>query len=279
MSEQLKGKVALITGGGSGIGAAIAKRYVAEGAKVVITGRRVANLQETVDACPKGTVLPFAGDVQNPEDCEKMINATVEFGGGKIDILVNNAGIDSPAGSVADLAPESFRKILETNLFGSFYTMHFAIPKFIEQGGGVIVNVASLAALRCPPALPAYIASKHGIVGLTQSVANDYGKYNIRANVICPGATATAMLENAMAGLAEQKGTDIPGALKFLTRFTPLGRAAAPEEIAGAAVFFASDDSSFITGAVLPIEGGASVVDPCGSSTSDAGLDWGGGQH
>ena len=278
MSEQLKGKVALITGGGSGIGAAIAQRYVAEGAKVVITGRRVEALQATVDSCPAGTILPFAGDVMKHEDCEKMIAATIEFGG-KIDILVNNAGIDNPAGSVADLAPESFRKILETNLFGSFYTMHYAIPNFIEQGYGAIVNVASLAALRCPPALPAYIASKHGIVGLTQSVANDYGKYNIRANVICPGATATAMLENAMAGLAEQKGTDIAGALNFLTRFTPLGRAAAPEEITGAAVFFASDDSSYITGAVLPIEGGASVVDPCGSSTSDAGLDWGGGTH
>jgi NAD(P)-dependent dehydrogenase (short-subunit alcohol dehydrogenase family) len=278
MSEQLKGKVALVTGGGSGIGAAIAVRYVAEGAKVVITGRRAANLQAVVDSCPAGTILPFAGDVKNPEDCEKMIKATVEFGG-KIDILVNNAGIDSPAGSVADLAVADFRNIVETNLFGNFYTMHYAIPYFIKQGGGAIVNVASLAALRCPPALSAYIASKHGIVGLTQSVANDYGKYKIRANVICPGATRTPMLENAMAGLAEQKGTNIDGALNFLTRFTPLGRASVPEEIAGAAVFFASDDSSFITGAVLPVEGGASVVDPCGSSTSDAGLDWGGGQH
>ncbi|MDR2615847.1 MAG: SDR family oxidoreductase, partial [Oscillospiraceae bacterium] len=144
------------------------------------------------------------------------------------------------------------------------------------QGGGVIVNVASLAALRCPPALPAYIASKHGIVGLTQSAANDYGKYKIRANAICPGATATPMLINSMKSLAEAKGTDENGALAFLTRYMPLQRAALPEEIAGAAVFFASDDSSYITGAVLPIEGGACVVDPAGSSTSDAGQAWGG---
>jgi len=245
----------------------------------VITGRRAAALQETVDACPAGTVLPFAGDVMKPEDCEAMIKATVEFGGGKIDVLVNNAGIDSPAGSVADLAPEAFRKILETNLFGTFYTCHFALPYFQKQGGGAIVNVASLAGLRCPPALPAYIASKHGIIGLTQSIANDYGKYNIRANVICPGATRTPMLEGSMAGLADSKGTDIDGALKFLTRFVPLMRACEPDEIAGAAVFFAGSDASYITGAVLPIEGGACVVDPAGSSTSDAGLDWGGGQH
>jgi NAD(P)-dependent dehydrogenase (short-subunit alcohol dehydrogenase family) len=276
---KLEGKIALVTGGGSGIGASIAKRYAAEGAKVVITGRREAALADTVSSAPAGAILPFAGDVMKPEDCQKMIEATVNFGGGKIDILVNNAGIDSPAGSIADMDIDGFRRILETNLFGTFYTMKFALPYFIKQGGGAIVNVASLAALRCPPALPAYIASKHGIVGLSQSCANDYGKYNIRCNVICPGATATAMLENSMAGLAASKGTDIPGALKFLTRFTPLQRAASPDEVAGAAVFFASDDSSFITGTVLPIEGGASVVDPCGSSTSDAGLDWGGGQH
>ncbi|MDR1329515.1 MAG: SDR family oxidoreductase [Oscillospiraceae bacterium] len=276
MSEQLKGKTALITGGGSGIGAAIARRFVAEGAKIVITGRRESALEDTVKSCPAGTVLPFAGDVMKPEDCEKMIEATVKFGGGKLDILVNNAGIDAPAGSIADLEIDAFRRILETNLFGTFYTMHYAIPKFIAQGGGAIVNVASLAALRCPPALPAYIASKHGIVGLTQSAANDYGKYKIRANVICPGATATPMLINSMKSLAEAKGTDENGALAFLTRYMPLQRAAQPEEIAGAAVFFASDDASYITGAVLPIEGGACVVDPAGASTSDAGQAWGG---
>ncbi|MDR2420636.1 MAG: SDR family oxidoreductase [Oscillospiraceae bacterium] len=276
MSEQLKGKTALITGGGSGIGAAIARRFAAEGAKVVVTGRRESALEETIKSCPAGAAKPFAGDVMKPEDCEKMIEATVAFGGGKIDILVNNAGIDAPAGSIAELDIGAFRRIIETNLFGTFYTMHYAIPKFIARGGGAIVNVASLAALRCPPALPAYIASKHGIVGLTQSAANDYGKYKIRANVICPGATATPMLINSMKALAEAKGTDENGALAFLTRYMPLQRAAQPEEIAGAAVFLASDDASYITGAVLPIEGGACVVDPAGSSTSDAGQAWGG---
>jgi len=272
----LQGKTALITGGGSGIGAAIAKRFVAEGAKVVITGRRVAALEDTVNACPAGTILPFAGDVMKYEDCQKMIEATVEFGGGKIDILVNNAGIDSPAGSVMDLDVDAFDRIIRTNLYGAFYTMKSVLPHFVEQGKGAIVNVASLAALRCPPALPAYIASKHGIVGLSQSCANDYGKYNIRCNVICPGATATAMLENSMATVAETIGTDVAGALNFMTRYMPLRRACSPDEIAGAAVFFASDDSSYITGAVLPIEGGACVVDPAGPALSDLGQAWGG---
>jgi NAD(P)-dependent dehydrogenase (short-subunit alcohol dehydrogenase family) len=273
---KLQGKTALITGGGSGIGAAIAERYVAEGAKIVITGRREAALSGIIAKLPAGSALPFVGDVRNYEDAVKMIDATVNFGGGKIDILVNNAGVDSPAGSIADLPVEAFRNILETNLFGSFYTIKSALPYMIKQGGGTIVNIASLAALRCPPGLPAYIASKHGIVGLSQSCANDYGKYNIRCNVICPGATATAMLENSMQSLGESLGTGVDGALKYLTRYTPLQRAASPDEVSGAAVFFASDDSSFITGAVLPVEGGASVIDPCGSALSEQGQGWGG---
>jgi len=272
----LAGKTALVTGGGSGIGAAIALRYAKEGAKVVITGRRVAALQSTVDAAPAGTILPFAGDVSDFESVKAMVEATVEFGGGKIDILVNNAGIDNPAGSVADLPIEAFDKIIKTNLYGYFYTMKAAIPYFIKQGGGAIVNVASLAALVCPTALPAYIASKHGIVGLTESVANDYGKYNIRANVICPGATSTDMLRNSMKGVADTLGTDVDGALKFMTKFIALKRPAVADEMAGACVFLASDDASFITGATLPIEGGARIIDPSAAAMSELGQAWGG---
>ena len=271
MSGLLNGKVALITGGGSGIGAAIAKRFVAEGAKIVITGRRKEALAETVDALPKGSILPFASDVSNPDDAKAMVDETVKFGG-KIDILVNNAGID-PAGSVVDVSIEQWRSVIETNLFGPFYTMKYALPYMIEAGGGSIVNIGSLAGLRRIPAMPAYCTSKSGLIGLSQSVALDYGQYNIRCNVVAPGATRTVMLENSMKGLADSLGTDITGALDYMTRFNPLPHAASTDNIAGAVVFFAGDDSVTITGTVLPVDSGSCVVDPNGAAL--AGRAWG----
>ena len=271
MSGQLTGKVALITGGGSGIGAAVAKRFVKEGAKIVITGRRVEALADTVSALPEGSVLPFAGDVRKFEDVQAMVDATITFGG-KIDILVNNAGID-PAGIVTEVPIEQWKSVIETNLYGPFYTMRATLPHMMQAGGGAIVNIASLAALRRIPAMPAYASSKSGLIGLSQSVALDYGKYNIRCNVVCPGATRTAMLEHSMQGLADSLGTDISGALDYMTRFDPLAHPATTDQITGAVVFFAGDDSVKITGAVLPVDQGACVVDPNGAAL--AGRDWG----
>ena len=273
MSGQLNGKVALITGGGSGIGAAIAKRFVAEGAKIVITGRRINALEGTVSALPEGSVLPFASDVSNPEDAKAMVEATIKFGG-KIDILVNNAGIDPP-GNVVDVPIEQWKSVIETNLYGPFYTMKYAIPHMISAGGGSIVNIGSLAGLRRIPAMPAYCSSKSGLIGLSQSVALDFGKDNIRCNVVCPGATRTEMLENAMKGLADSLGTDITGALDYMTRFNPLAHAATTDQITGAVVFFAGNDSAMITGTVLPVDSGSCVVDPNGAALSGRG--WGEG--
>ena len=271
MSGLLNGKVALITGGGSGIGAAIAKRFVAEGAKIVITGRRKEALADTVDALPKGSVLPFASDVSNPDDAKAMVDETVKFGG-KIDILVNNAGID-PAGNVVDVSIEQWKSVIETNLYGPFYTMKYTLPYMIDAGGGSIVNIGSLAGLRRIPAMPAYCTSKSGLIGLSQSVALDYGQYHIRCNVVAPGATRTLMLENSMKGLADSLGTDITGALDYMTRFNPLPHAASTDQITGAVVFFAGDDSVTITGTVLPVDSGSCVVDPNGAAL--AGRAWG----
>ena len=276
MADMLKGKVALITGGGSGIGAAIAKRFVAEGAKIVITGRRIDALNKTLEGMPAGAAIAVAGDVGVVEDAERMVKETVAFGG-KIDILVNNAGID-PAGTIVEIPLEQWHAIINTNLNGTFYMMRFALPYMIDQGGGSIVNISSLAGLRRIPAMPAYSSSKSGIIGLSQAAALDYGAKNVRVNVVCPGATRTEMLENAMAALGESLGTDTDGALRYLTRFTPLKMAATVEQITGACVFFASDDSAIITGAVLPVDAGACVVDPCGAATSEGGVNWGGGK-
>ena len=273
MSGLLNGKVALITGGGSGIGAAIAKRFVAEGAKIVITGRRAEALAGTVAALPEGSVLPFPGDVRNPDDAKAMVDETVKFGG-KIDILVNNAGID-PAGNVVDVSIEQWKSVIETNLYGPFYTMKYAIPYMVEAGGGSIVNIASLAGLRRIPSMPAYSSSKSGLIGLSQAVALDFGRSNIRCNVVCPGATRTEMLENAMKGLADSLETDISGALDYMTRFNPLAHAATTDQITGAVVFFAGDDSLMVTGTVLPVDAGSCVVDPNGAALS--GRAWGEG--
>jgi len=275
LSGRLSGKVALITGGGTGLGAAFAKAFVAEGAKVVITGRRKEPLEKVASALPEGSVLVFQGDVSDFESAQAMVDATIKFGG-KIDVLVNNAGID-PAGTVVDVPIEQWKKVIDINLTGPFLMMKAAIPKMIENGGGSIINIASLAAVRNIPAMPAYSASKSGLIGLSNPVALDYGPQGIRSNVVAPGPIRTEMLEHSMSGLAEALGTDITGALNAMTRFIPARRPALPDEVAGAVVFLASDESKFVTGATIMVDGGACVVDPCGSAVSSAGVNWGNG--
>lgn len=270
----LNGKVALITGGGRGIGAAIAKRFISDGAKICITGRN----QETLDAAAdtmnaKDRVVTCSGDVSNWDDVQKMVEKTVDFGG-KLDVLVNNAGID-PAGSVADLDPAVWQKVMDINLTGPFLTMKAAIPKMQAAGGGSIINISSLGGLRCLPGMPAYAASKAGLIMLTKQAALDYGPHNIRCNAVCPGATRTRMLENSLGPLAETLKTDVDGVFKHIASTVPLRRSAAPEEITGICSFLAGDDSSFMTASVYMVDGGASVVDVSGATLSMSGINWG----
>ena len=273
MSGRLEGKVALITGGGTGLGAAFAKRFVAEGAKVVITGRRKEVLEKVAADLPKESIAVVCGDVSKPEDAQAMVDATVKFGN-KIDVLVNNAGID-PAATIMDISVEQWKKVIDINLTGPFLMIKAALPYMIKNGGGSIINIASLAAVRCIPAMSAYTSAKSGLIGLTQSVAFDYGKNNIRCNVVCPGAIRTEMLENSMGALAKALNSDVSHALNVMTRFAPLPRAALPNEVTGALVFLASDESSFMTGSTLMIDGGASIVDPNGAAVASSGANWG----
>jgi NAD(P)-dependent dehydrogenase (short-subunit alcohol dehydrogenase family) len=275
LSGRLNGKVALITGGGTGLGAAFAKAFVEEGAKVVITGRRREPLEKVANGLPEGSVLVVQGDVSDVESAKAMVDATISFGG-KIDVLVNNAGID-PAGTVTDIPIEQWKQIIDINLTGPFLMMRAAIPHMAEIGGGSIINIASLAAVRNIPAMPAYSASKSGLIGLTNAVALDYGPQNIRCNIVAPGPIRTEMLEHSMSGLADSLNTDITGALNAMTRFIPLRRPALPDEVSGAVVFLASDESKFITGTTIMVDGGACVVDPCGAAVSSAGVNWGNG--
>ena len=218
---RLDGKVALITGGARGIGAEIAKRFVADGAKIVISDIRKDLLDGVAHGLKSGMVATCAGDVTKWDDVQKMVAETVKFGG-KIDVLVNNAGID-PGGSIVDIDIDLWKKILDVNLNGPFLCMRAAIPSMIKQGGGSIVNIASLAGVRCMPSMPAYCASKGGLIQLALQCALEYGPKGIRSNVVCPGATRTEMLINAMEGLSKAIKRD---AFEVLAESVPLRRAA-----------------------------------------------------
>lgn len=270
---KLDGKVALITGGGTGIGTAIAARFVSEGAKVCITGRRQELLNKVADSLPAGSVVTCAGDVSKYEDVRLMVRKVLEFGN-KLDVLVNNAGMDPP-GAVTDVALELWRKVIEVNLTGPFLLMKESIPHMIKAGGGSIINISSLAGLRCIPAMPAYCSSKAGLIMLTKQAALDYGRYNIRCNVVCPGAVRTEMLENSIGNLAKALDTDLDSAFEYFSSNVPLRRVSKPDEIPGICSYLASDDSSFMTGATLVIDGGAAIVDVSGAAVSSAGMNWG----
>jgi NAD(P)-dependent dehydrogenase (short-subunit alcohol dehydrogenase family) len=270
---KLDGKVALITGGGQGIGSAIAERFVADGAKICITGRSQKKLDKVAQSLPSGSVTTCSGDVSKFEDARRMVETALKFGG-KLDVLVNNAGID-PGGSVVDLDPGLWREVIETNLTGPFLLMKASIPYMIKNGGGSIINIASLGGLRCLPGMPAYASSKAGLIMLTQQVALDYGPSKVRCNVVCPGGTRTAMIEHSLGGLKEVLNTDVEGVFKVVSSGIPLRRFASPEEITGICSYLASDDSTFMTGSVLLIDGGSAVVDVSGAALSMAGVKWG----
>jgi NAD(P)-dependent dehydrogenase (short-subunit alcohol dehydrogenase family) len=263
---KLEGRVALVTGGGTGIGAAITERFVTEGAKVCITGRRREKLEHEAARMPKESVVVCPGDVSNPDDVKRMVSAAAVLGG-RIDILVNNAASDV-MGSITDLDPHDFQRVLDINLTGPFLLTREVIPRMIESGGGCVVNVASVGGLRCMPGGLAYGVSKAGLIFLTQHAAFEYGPFKIRCNVVCPGASRTEMLEEAVSRIAQKGGTTIDAVFERFSSHVPLRRVSTPDEIAAACVFLASDDSSFMTGAVVVVDGGSTVVDVAGASIS-----------
>ena len=270
---KLKGKVALITGGGTGIGTAIAQRFAAEGAKVCITGRRQEMLDKVAKSLPAGTVATCQGDVTKYEDVQRMVKATITFGG-KLDTVVNNAGID-PGGTIVDVDIELWRQVIDINVTGAFLVMKAAIPHMIKGGGGSIINISSLGGLRCLPGMAAYCTSKAALIMLTKQAALDYGPSKVRCTAVCPGATRTAMLEEALSPLAKALKTDVDGVFARIASNVPLRRVALPEEISGICCYLASDDSAFMNGSALLIDGGAAVVDVAGAALSNVGVNWG----
>lgn len=250
---KLDGKVALITGAGSGIGRATAILFAKEGAKVMVADISPECGQETIRMINEGggDATFVAADVSKAGDAEKMVNTTLDTYG-SLDILYNNAGIQGPFSPAANYAEDDWDAVLSTNLKGVFLGSKYAIPVMLKQGAGVIINTTSTAGIIGLPYVAAYAASKGGVIQLSKSLAVELAPQNIRVNCICPGGTQTAMM-------AAWLPAD-PAEREAFLRGMPGGRPIQPEEIARAALFLASDDSTAAIGSVLVVDLGHTVA-------------------
>lgn len=249
-------RVALVTGGGTGIGAAAAERLVADGYRVAITGRREGPLG---DVAGRIGALPLPGDMTDAASVEAVVGAVLEAYG-RLDVVVANAG-GHGFSSVTETDDDAWRASLDANLTTAFTICRRALPELARAGGAVVV-VSSLAGLRAGPSVAGYTVGKHALIGLTRSMARDYGPSGVRVNAVCPGWVRTPMADAEMDELAQAAG--IPGreeAYALVTENVPLRRASEPAEIAGVVSFLASADSSYITGSTIVADGGAHVVD------------------
>lgn len=256
MEQRLQGKVALITGGGTGIGAATARALAAAGAKVVVTGRRAA-LIESVAKETGG--IAVAGDVGDAAHAKQAVGAALKNFGG-LDILVANAGIEN-FGSVGEIDLAAFHEVMRTNVDGVLLAAQASLESMKSRGGGAIVVVSSVAGLFGAPHYASYCTSKAALLGLARSICIDYGPYGIRVNTVCPGWILTEIAERALQNFADVKKISLEQMVAAVIKHYPLRRMGSPAEIAATIAFLASTESSFITGAVLTADGGSSCVD------------------
>ncbi|MGQ0792501.1 MAG: SDR family NAD(P)-dependent oxidoreductase [Deltaproteobacteria bacterium] len=247
------GKIALVTGGGTGIGRATAALLAAEGAAVLITGRREEKLREVASEIERvgGRARYIAGDVSSVADTEKIVAECVRVFGG-LDILINNAGVFRGM-KITDVAEGEFDRIINTNLKGTYFMSKSAVPVMRARGGGAIVNVGSTLGLKGirKSAVTVYAASKGGVVMLTKTLALELAPDNIRVNCICPAVVETEIFETL--GIPKE---EIAQRMKNWEAFHPLGRNGKPAEAARAILFLASDDSAWTTGAIFTLDGG-----------------------
>ncbi len=255
MERRLIGRIAIVTGGSRGIGRATAIEFAREGAKVVVSDLRDDEGEETVGLLEQvgGEGMFVRTDVRQEADVKAMVEKTVAVYG-RLDLAFNNAGITLAPNGLADQPVETYDNVMNTNARGVYLCMKYEIPEMLTQGRGAIVNMSSIAAVSATAGFAPYTASKHAVAGLTRSAAVDYAKRGIRVNAVGPGAIDTPMLEDFvhMAG-------DDPHIMEQIRAAHPVGRDGKPEEVANAVVWLCSDAASFVTGALLMIDGGFSA--------------------
>ena len=250
---RLDGKVAIVTGGGSGLGRAIALRYASEGARVIAADINLAGAQETArlaseQGASDGQVVARALDVTDEPACAAAVDAAL-LEWGKLDVMVANAGIGT-FGPIATLDLADWRRVMEVNVAGVFLCAKYAF-RAMQDTGGVILATASVAGMEGTPNLGAYGPSKAAVIQLIKTIALEGARYNIRANALCPVWSATPLVDALVSG-----GSDPQRGLERLRRMVPLGRLGQPEDIAAVAAFLASDDAAFLSGIAVPIDGG-----------------------
>ncbi|KQM97464.1 hypothetical protein ASE85_14365 [Sphingobium sp. Leaf26] len=253
MAKRFDGRVALVVGGTSGIGLATAQAFATEGAKVMIAGRRVAEGEEGVSAIREagGTAGFVQADITQPESVAAMVARTVETFGA-LHVAYNNAGITGTVNLfVEDADLVMFEQVMAINVTGTWLAMKYQVPAILASGGGAIVNCGSVAGLRGSPGCSAYYGSKHAVLGMTKCVALENAARGIRVNAVCPGLVMTDLVEAGFAG-AEAK-------LAMLTARIPMQRPGLPQEVAGAVLWLASEEASFINGVALPVDGGTAI--------------------
>jgi NAD(P)-dependent dehydrogenase (short-subunit alcohol dehydrogenase family) len=248
---KLKGKVALVTGFGSGLGQAIAVMFAKQGAAVAGTSTTESKGKETVAMIEKAGGKAFfrAGDVGDSEQMQSLIAETVKQYGG-LDIVVNSAGVRTN-GSITEISEEAWDRTLDANLKGAFVVSRHAVPEMKKRGGGVILHIAARSGMLGQAGRAAYCASKGGLVRLTEAMAMDHAKDQIRVNCICPGPVRTPMVD-----------TSTPEKLARYTTRVPLGRIGEPDDVAYAALYLASDEASYVTAAILPVDAGMRLTGP-----------------